>query len=219
MKRFEEKEIERTLRVLGGAKTPEGLEGRVLQRLAERRVEASAAAGGMGWRWVWVGAAVVAVSVGALVMSRGPARRVESVAVERRVVPAVVVPPVVVGSVVRGELVRPVRVVRRVAAAGPVVAEDVVVKARSFPAPEAPLTREERLLVRLAQRGEVVEVAALDPKVWAMRDAEEKVAVAAFFVKPKPKLDGNAPIEVILAAGRADVREGDEGREVGMEEE
>jgi len=38
-------------------------------------------------------------------------------------------------------------------------------------------------------------------------------------VKPKPKLDGNAPIEVILAAGRADVREGDEGREVGMEEE
>ena len=111
------------------------------------------------------------------------------------------------------------RVVRRVAAAGPVVAEDVVVKARSFPAPEAPLTREERLLVRLAQRGEVVEVAALDPKVWAMRDAEEKAAVAAFFVKPKPKLDGNAPIEVILAAGRADVREGDEGREVGMEEE
>jgi hypothetical protein len=51
----------------------------------------------------------------------------------------------------------------------------------SFPAPSMPLTEQERLLLRIAHRGDPVELAMLDPAVRAARDAEEKADVTKFF--------------------------------------
>jgi hypothetical protein len=51
----------------------------------------------------------------------------------------------------------------------------------SFPAPPMPLTEQERLLLRIAHKGDPVELAMLDPVVRAARDAEEKADVTKFF--------------------------------------
>jgi hypothetical protein len=51
----------------------------------------------------------------------------------------------------------------------------------SFPAPPIPLTEQERLLLRIAHKGDPVELAMLDPVVRAARDAEEKADVTKFF--------------------------------------
>jgi hypothetical protein len=54
-------------------------------------------------------------------------------------------------------------------------------RAGNRPTPEAPLTEEEKLLLRIAHRGDPVEMAALNPLLWAVRDAEEKAEVKRFF--------------------------------------
>jgi hypothetical protein len=51
----------------------------------------------------------------------------------------------------------------------------------NHPAPEAPLTEEEKLLLRIAHKGDRVEMAALNPLLQASRDAEEKADVKKFF--------------------------------------
>ena len=56
-------------------------------------------------------------------------------------------------------------------------------RAASFPAPPMPLTDEEKLLLRMVQKSDPVELAMLDPKVEALRDAEEKVEFQRFFAK------------------------------------
>jgi hypothetical protein len=54
----------------------------------------------------------------------------------------------------------------------------------NHPAPEAPLTAEEKLLLRMAHRRDPVEMAAMNPLLWAARDAEEKAEVQRFFEPP-----------------------------------
>jgi hypothetical protein len=54
----------------------------------------------------------------------------------------------------------------------------------SFPAPPMPLTEQEKLLLRIAHKGDPVELAMLDPVVRATRDAEEKADVKNFFEPP-----------------------------------
>jgi hypothetical protein len=51
----------------------------------------------------------------------------------------------------------------------------------SYPPPPMPLTEQEKLLLRIAHRGDPVELAMLDPAVRAARDAEEKAGVTKFF--------------------------------------
>ena len=53
--------------------------------------------------------------------------------------------------------------------------------APSHPAPPMPLTEQERLLLRIAHRGDPVEMAMLDPMVRATRDAEEQTEFQRFF--------------------------------------
>jgi hypothetical protein len=54
----------------------------------------------------------------------------------------------------------------------------------NHPAPEAPLTEEEKVLLRIAHRGDPVEMAALNQLLWAARDAEEKAEFQSFFEPP-----------------------------------
>ncbi len=54
-------------------------------------------------------------------------------------------------------------------------------RAPSHPAPPLPLTEQERLLLRIAHRGDRVELAMLDPMRRAERDAEEGAEFQRFF--------------------------------------
>jgi hypothetical protein len=51
----------------------------------------------------------------------------------------------------------------------------------SYPAPEEPLTEEERLLLRIAHRGDPVEIAELNPVLRNARDEESKKEFQRFF--------------------------------------
>jgi hypothetical protein len=72
-------------------------------------------------------------------------------------------------------------------------------QAASFPAPPMPLTEQERLLLRMVHRTDPVELAMLDPKLEAIRDAEEKAEFQSFFAKAVVKQSTaeqeQAPIE------------------------
>jgi hypothetical protein len=57
--------------------------------------------------------------------------------------------------------------------------------AASHPAPPMPLTDQEKLLLRIAHKGDPVEFAELDPVQRAARYAEEKAEVQRFFVPGK----------------------------------
>jgi hypothetical protein len=57
--------------------------------------------------------------------------------------------------------------------------------AANHPAPEAPLTEQEKLLLKIAHRSDPQEIAALNPLLWSARDAEEKAEVKTFFEPAK----------------------------------
>lgn len=57
-------------------------------------------------------------------------------------------------------------------------------RAASYPAPPAPLTQEEKLLLRIAHKGDPQELALLNPVLRAARNAEEKAEVERFFTQP-----------------------------------
>jgi hypothetical protein len=59
--------------------------------------------------------------------------------------------------------------------------------AASQPAPPLPLTEQERLLLRIAHRGDLEEVAVLNPVLRAARDADEKAEVQRFFEAKQAK--------------------------------
>ena len=64
--------------------------------------------------------------------------------------------------------------------------------AASRPAPPMPLTEQERLLLRIAHRGDPVELAMLDPMRRAARDVEEQTEFQRFF---KPRTVEQTPTE------------------------
>jgi len=59
-------------------------------------------------------------------------------------------------------------------------------RAASHPPPPMPLTDQEKLLLRIAQRSDSAEVAALSPAVRAAQDEEEKAEVQSFFKPARP---------------------------------
>jgi hypothetical protein len=63
--------------------------------------------------------------------------------------------------------------------------------------PEPPLTREERELVRVARRGDVNELASLNPEIRERLDAEDAAQFQRFFAEPVVKV---APAEPVVAA-------------------
>lgn len=77
-------------------------------------------------------------------------------------------------------------------------------RAASFPAPPMPLTDEEKLLLRMVHQGDPVELAMLDPKVEALRDAEEKAEFQRFFAKAGVKESEGDAVPVTDQAAPAD---------------
>jgi hypothetical protein len=58
-------------------------------------------------------------------------------------------------------------------------------RAGNHPAPPMPLTEQERLLLKIAHKGDPVEMAMLDPRMRAARDAEEGAEFQSFFGSTK----------------------------------
>ena len=175
--------IEKALAALGRARVPDGLDARIAQRLERREIIAGPSVAGVWWRGALSGAAFAMVCVGLVMLGqhglraraeRGPVvaqasgARAAAMPVEARERPC--------GS----ESFRAVRGDRDSGARGKV---RVVSVEKPFVA--APLTEEERELVRLARTADPRELATLNPEVRAKLDAEEAASFQSFFATPK----------------------------------
>jgi hypothetical protein len=213
--------VARVLAGLRDVEAPEGLERRILNGMEER---AAARRSGWSWlrrvatapvdarRWLLWGAAfagmmVIGVAVPAV-------RRLVQVPVASKIgvkadAPltrrALAVAANDAASVWQGakervaesRTVRAAAEVRRADGAGANVAGVVTSEMRgaSFPAPPMPLTEQERLLLRIAHKGDPVEVAILDPKMRSLQEREERADYQRFFARPvieQPSVNGVA---------------------------
>lgn len=206
-----EARIERVLGGLRVAQAPEGMESRVLRRLAER------AAVGVAAPWLrrlsgpvlgW-GLGVAGVIALALVVAgvHRPVKQVLHRGAEVRRAVAPTVPGVggdAIGltphtvSVPRGVAAglgsRPMEKIASAAESATELSRadgsDAVamseVMAPSLAAPPMPLTDQERLMLDILHRGDPVQMAMLNPDERAARDAVERAEVQSFFVKPSP---------------------------------
>ena len=201
--------IEAALDVLRAARAPEGMEGRVLAAMRARENERSAS--GLVWVWGGVAASVAVMVWMLAGGMRHEVREERRAAVERMDDGVRSSPKTDPGGQARtgksldsatdGGTVRcfgrddgilcggrdddsgvseqPVRAVRR----GLMVRRVAVREAGavSFPAPPMPLTEQERLLLRVARKGDPEELALLNPVSRAARDVAEKAEVEKFF--------------------------------------
>jgi hypothetical protein len=190
--------IERVLAGLRDVEAPVGMERRILERLenvAEMRGRAD-------WRPLWLvglGCGVVAAAI--LIALAIPAvhRRGHAPVVGNDVGAKVVAGRAAMVGDARGSVgekrvwggTASVSSRRQVSMGDAQGDEDSVamseMRAASFPAPPMPLTDEERLLLRMVRKGDPVELAMLDPKMEALRDAEEKAEFQRFFAKAAVK--------------------------------
>jgi hypothetical protein len=192
-----EKEIERVLAGLRDAEAPVGMERRILDAVRDRAVMGTGH-GLLRWRPIWlelrrVGWGVGAVAVFAAVAMLYTMRRAPDTA-QRHLV--AVMPAA--SSKVAVEKAQPVRLagterreVRERPVSGPAQKARVVddgdsvalseMRAASQPAPPLALTEQEKLLLRIAHKGDPVELAMLDPVQRDARNAEEGAEFRRFF--------------------------------------
>lgn len=181
MKRADEA-VEKMLAGLREAEAPMGMERRILEAVRDR-AEVGA---GIGRGWVWAGGMAVMV-VGCLMV--GMLHRSGSGVVPVGVRTAEVgwTAPAVATEVAARPAGKATRSrgrsrLRRVAVDADLVAEREM-RASSKVAPPMPLTEEEQLLVRVAQKGDPEEVAMLRSELRAKQDADGKTEFERFFGK------------------------------------
>ncbi len=199
--------VDEVLAGLRAVEVPDGLEACVMLRvatvtaraneIAPLRVRLQARWGGLVSRPVWYGWGAVAalLVLGVMLIGRGRASHPSSVAP----VPASMVPAA--GSAASTNVVEVVpstrtvdRAVRHDARRRPMKTTLV-----SFPAPEAPLTEQERLLLKLVRKEEPVALAKTD----AVAEAENKAEFDMFFKPPPPPPQPKQ--EAVAANGSAPV--------------
>jgi hypothetical protein len=192
--------MEKVLAGLRDVEAPVGMERRILERLEN----VAAVRGREGWRHLWFGRPWLSVTLGcgvvaaviAVVMAIPAVHRRGPVSVRGNDAEAKVVAgrEAVVentrGSVEKKRVsggMGSVSSQRQVLVSDAQGDEDSVamseMRAASFPAPPMPLTDEEKLLLRMVNKGDSVELAMLDPKLEALREAEEKEEFQRFFAK------------------------------------
>jgi hypothetical protein len=202
-----EEAIDKVLAGLRDAEAPAGMEGRILGALEER----AAARAGSGWR-IWrvlpgVSAGVRYLTCGAalaglfaIALAIPAIRRIGRPGTQTKVTMAAV--KTVTSSAVDRDMkaspanhARPLlntpgmRIVEMSAPeAGATESSDEIAMsemlAPSHPAPPMPLTDQERLLMRLVRGSDQVELAMLESKLDALKDAEEKAEFQRFFAQP-----------------------------------
>jgi len=202
-----EEAIDKVLAGLRDAEAPVGMEGRILGALEER----AAARAGSGWR-VWrvlpavqVGTRYVACGVAvagllAIALAIPAIRRIGRPGTQAKVKMAAVKTVTSSAPDADFEANRTNDARPPLRAAGKQIVEMSAPEAAttessdelamsemlapSHPAPPMPLTDQERLLVRLVRGSDQVELAMLDSRLDALKDAEEKAEFQRFFVQP-----------------------------------
>jgi hypothetical protein len=200
-----EKAIEKVLGGVRDAEAPVGMERRIVDAVRDRAA-VGAVRGWLRWRPIWVdtrragwAAGAVAMFVAVVMfytMRRAPdLPQRHSVVVEGMPVASSKgaiedAPRAPLNDIGRREVQerlgasRPARRARtEVTRDGDSVALSEM-RAASHPAPPLPLTEQEKLLLRIAHRGDPVELAMLDPMRRAARDVEEQTEFQRFF-KPR----------------------------------
>ena len=177
-----DKAIERVLTGLREAEAPIGMERRILEAVQDRASVKSARAP----LWAW-GVALACTMAGCVAISMF--YRTEHIPPQSNVrsVPPSVLPAV--GVAAKSELpplsqprmqpktnTRRTKVVRDVDS---VSSRDM--RDASYPAPPMPLTEQEKLLLRVAHRGDPEELAMLNNETRAKQDAEGKTEFQRFF--------------------------------------
>ena len=193
--------IHQALTGLRDIQAPAGMEDRVLQALQDRASSASV------WRWwkpvertarswAWgVAAAGVAVAFLSLAVLSAHRRGHGTLELNRQPV-LVTAQPATVQTAVPEQVAAPHAIPVKLAAVRketqktqPLSEEDAIalseMRAPSHPAPEMPLTEQEKLMLRIVRGGDPVELAELDPQVRAAQDAEQKAEFKNFFEPPR----------------------------------
>ena len=181
MRHEQEQGIDKLLQALGSAEPPTGMQDRILQRLAQEDL-APAPQVNAGFRWPWLagGLAMAAVLLVAVLSQRHAA-------------PVSVAPPPTVAHMAPQTTQAPQPPAPKPAAARHTAPQHAVSpvpprqELASFPAPEAPLTQQEKLLLHIAQHPGLDELALLNPE---KRDEIAQMSAAdfnQFFPQPLPQ--------------------------------
>jgi hypothetical protein len=186
--------VERVLAGLRDSEVPMGMERRILEAVQDRAAMKSRWGAARTWTRSWTWGIALAGAV-AICVAGFMVRRMEplSDASQARSIPADALPTVPSqaaekspqlppSSIVRVERKAPAREARLIAVTDAANLSEV--RAASYPAPPAPLTQEEKLLLRIAHKGDPQELALLNPVLRAARNAEEKAEVERFFTQP-----------------------------------
>jgi hypothetical protein len=172
---IEDKRIESTLKALTHAETPEGMEHRILLRLeAHQRKPAPIR------RWLIPSAALGACAVVALL-----------VATRHRAMPPAAIAPIVMAKSV-APLAPPTSAPQTIAHRERPAHKGII--AVSYPAPLAPLTEQEKLLVRLIQSRERTEAKQVATRADVPLTHEEKLLVAVSRIRQDAVLEALDPV-------------------------
>jgi hypothetical protein len=186
----EDKMLERLLAGLGAAPVEEGFAQRVT-RGVEARTKAVEARP-MRWRGTMLGFASAAAALLLCAVALQEARHRDVAVPSARNAPRVMpgaAPPRMAPIAGEAAAVGPPAPRRMIRLPHKVPATDertVTAALVSFPAPEAPLTQQERLLLRIVHRGDPVEVAMLSPQESAREEAAEAAEFQRFFPPKAP---------------------------------
>ena len=200
--------IDKTLAALKSAAPPQGMDARILQRLQQQPAPAApfcwrdlltrSALAAVWWRGALSGAAAAMLLVGALLLAQHTLRTKQPAVSQHA--PAHALTPVAlpvtasapasagcpthaqihrawVGSTTGETIQAPVHRAQTLSSAS---------FAPSHPAPELPLTAQERALVRLVQTADPRLLASLEPETQAKVDAQEADNYNKFFAPPPP---------------------------------
>ncbi len=204
--------LEKILAALRDAAPPEGMEARIAQRLERsaatvpaarfdwRGMLAGSTFAGAWWRGAAIGAAAATLAITGMIMVRpgsrvmpeyGQAaerggnqiRGVTSVSTSSQNASAIAVParPCTHSTMLRAQTIVP-------AAAGSSLLAETRAEsnAPSHPAPELPLTTQERALIRLVQNAKPRHLAIINPEEYANLEAQSALKFEKFFAPPAP---------------------------------
>jgi len=189
--------VEQVLAGLRDSEVPVGMERRILEAVQDRAAVKSRWGAAQSWTRSWTWGIALAGTV-AICVAGFMVRRMEPVsdASQVHVIPVKVLdalptvssqvaeksPQLPPPSIVRVERKASTRKDRLISVTD--AASLSAMRAASYPAPPAPLTQEEKLLLRIARKGDPQELALLNPVMRAARNAEEKAEVERFFTQP-----------------------------------
>jgi hypothetical protein len=180
-----EEAIGKVLAGLGGAEASPGMERRILAAIEERASQPSVAIP----RWAW-SVALAGVVAACLLFAITAIHQHEQIPTQaqQHVLPAKSAEGTQEALLLPQKPITSTRTPIGIAAparkAQPISAEDAVLlremRAPSHPAPEAPLTQEEKLLLRAVHTGDPQVMAMLNPEVRARQEAESEAEFRKF---------------------------------------